>query len=87
MTPEQTLVVMAVGIIVMAPVAAVGALLISFYQDIMAIRQKEPEIVIKRGPRTVAISDLTSQELEKIIHDMEQIKLQILSTQTGGQAS
>ena len=51
--------------------------LISFYQDIMAIRQKEPEIVIKRGPRTVAISDLTSKELEKIIHDMEQSNLRI----------
>ena len=87
MTPEQTLVVMAVGIIVMAPVISVGAVAIAFYQDIVAIRQKEPEIVIKRGPRTVAISDLTSQEVEKLIQDMEQIKQQMLSTQTGGQAS
>lgn len=87
MTPEQILVVMAIVVIGWAPLFSVGAVAYAFYQDIVANRQKEPEIVIKRGPHTVAISDLTSKELEKITHDLEQIKLQILNTQTGGQAS
>ncbi|MGB0386040.1 MAG: hypothetical protein ACPGWR_14635 [Ardenticatenaceae bacterium] len=78
--------IFAVGVIVMPGVVAVAALAVSFYREIAANRQKEPEIVIKRGPRPVAISQLNSKELEKLIHDMEQIKLQILSLETEAHA-
>ncbi|MGB0386043.1 MAG: hypothetical protein ACPGWR_14650 [Ardenticatenaceae bacterium] len=84
MTPEEIFVV---AIIVTPGVVAVAALAVSFYREIVANRQKEPEITIEKHRRIVTISELNSKELEKVIHDMEKIKLQILSMQREGHAS